>query len=138
MKQQKKIAEERQERNNCLLKKGIVILAHAFVGWAGCALTMGVGLSVTSLINALIIHAFAAPIVFFFVSLIYFRRFHYCSPALTAILFLGFVIFMDFFLVGLVIQKSLEMFTSVLGTWIPFLLIYLSTYLTGSFVRPKG
>jgi len=38
---------------------------------------------------------------------------------------------MDFFLVGLLIQRSLVMFTSALGTWIPFGLIFLSTYLSG-------
>jgi hypothetical protein len=27
------------------------------------------------------------------------------------------------------------MFKSILGTWIPFLLIFLSTYLTGIYVR---
>jgi hypothetical protein len=38
---------------------------------------------------------------------------------------------MDFFLVAMVINRSFEMFTSPLGTWIPFVLIFASTYLTG-------
>lgn len=29
-----------------------ILLAHAFVGWALCAATMGIGMSVTSLDNA--------------------------------------------------------------------------------------
>jgi hypothetical protein len=49
----------------------------------------------------------------------------------TAIIFVGFVISVDFFLVALLINKSLEMFASLLGTWIPFVLIFTSTYLTG-------
>ena len=43
-----------------------------------------------------------------------------------AIMFLLIVILMDFFLVALVINKSMEMFQSPLGTWIPFGLIFLS------------
>jgi len=42
---------------------------------------------------------------------------------------------MDFFVVTLLINRSLEMFTSLLGTWIPFALIFTSTYLTGLLVR---
>ena len=49
----------------------------------------------------------------------------------TAIIFVGFVITLDFFVVALVINQSLEMFASLLGTWIPFALIFTSTYLTG-------
>jgi hypothetical protein len=44
---------------------------------------------------------------------------------------------MDFFVVAILIQRSLEMFASVLGTWIPVALIFLSTYLTGLYVSKK-
>lgn len=64
-------------------------------------------------------------------SLIYFKRFHYTTPFQTAIIFVGFVIVMDFFVVALLITRSLEMFASLLGTWIPFALIFTSTYVTG-------
>ena len=39
------------------------------------------------------------------------------------------------FLVALVIIQSLAMFASVLGTWIPFALIFASTYLTGWYLQ---
>ena len=48
-------------------KKALIILAHAFVGWALCGAIMGIGMSLTSELNAQIIHAVGAPIVFFFV-----------------------------------------------------------------------
>jgi hypothetical protein len=41
-----------------------VLLAHAAVGWALCAATMGIGMAVTSLHIALIVHAVAAPLFF--------------------------------------------------------------------------
>ena len=118
-------------------KKIIIVLIHAFVGWILCAATMGIGMSVTSLNNALTIHAIAAPIFFAGVSLVYFRKFNYTAPLQTAMTFIAFVISMDFFLVAMLINHSFEMFTSLLGTWIPFALIFLSTYLTGLFVIQK-
>ena len=112
-------------------RKYIIVLAHAFVGWALCAATMGIGMATTSSQKALIIHAIGAPIFFIIISLIYFKNFNYTSPLRTATIFVGFVMIVDFFLVALVILKSLDMFASLLGTWIPFVLIFISTYLTG-------
>lgn len=114
--------------------KFTTILAHAFVGWALCAATMGIGLATTSLQNALIVHAVGAPIYFAFVSLIYFKKFNYTTPLQTAIIFVGFVMAVDFFVVALLINRSLEMFASLMGTWIPFALIFASTYLTGLYM----
>ncbi|HEX7556412.1 MAG TPA: hypothetical protein VF338_07290 [Leptolinea sp.] len=113
----------------------IITLAHAFVGWALCAATMGIGMAVTSSNNALIIHAIAAPIFFAIVSLVYFRKFNFTTPLQTAVIFVAFVIGMDFFVVALLILRSLDMFASLLGTWIPFGLIFISTLLTGTFTR---
>lgn len=113
------------------LKQIFILLAHALVGWALCAATMGIGMGVTSVQNALIIHAVAAPIFFAVISRVYFTKFNYTTPLQTALVFIGFVVFMDFFLVALVINRSLDMFTSLLGTWIPFALIFASTYITG-------
>jgi hypothetical protein len=115
-------------------KELIIIFIHAFIGWALCAAIMGIGMAVTSLDNTLIAHVIGAPVFFAVVSLIYFKKFNYTTPLRTAIIFLLFVIFVDFFLVALLINKSLEMFTSLLGTWIPFSLIFASTYLTGTMV----
>jgi hypothetical protein len=113
-------------------RKTFVVLAlHAFVGWALCAATMGIGMAVTSLETTLVVHAAGAPIFFGLISWNYFTRFPRTSPLRTALFFVSFVIFVDFFLVALLINKSLEMFTSPLGTWIPFALIFASTYLTG-------
>jgi len=112
-----------------------IVFFHAFIGWALCAATMGISMAVTSLDNALIIHAIAAPIIFAGVSGVYFLVFNITSPVQTAFIFVTFVIAMDFCLVSMLINRSFEMFTSMLGTWIPFGLIFLSTWLTGLLVR---
>lgn len=116
------------------LRKIMIVLAHAFVGWVLCGATMWIGMAVTSVRNAQIAHAIGAPIYFMAVSLIYFKMFNYTTPLHTALIFVGFVITVDFFLVALLINKSLEMFASLLGTWIPFALIFASTYLTGLYL----
>jgi hypothetical protein len=100
-----------------------------------CFATIGVGMAVASLDTALIIHAIAAPVYFVGISLVYFRRFNYTSPLQTAIVFIAFVMSLDFFVVALLINHSLAMFGSLLGTWIPFALIFLATWLTGLFSK---
>ena len=119
-------------------RKLITVLLHAFIGWALCTATMTIGMATTSMQNALIIHAIGAPVFFAIVSLIYFTKFNYTTPLQTAIIFVGFVIGVDFFLVALLINKSLEMFASLLGTWIPFVLIFTSTYLTGLYTAKSS
>jgi len=113
------------------MKKVVIIFVHAFIGWVLCAATMGIGMATMTLEKTLIVHAIRAPIFFAVVSLMFFRKFNYTTPVQTAMIFVGFVIAVDFFVVALLINRSLEMFVSLLGTWIPFALIFTSTYLTG-------
>ena len=115
----------------------VTILALALLGWALCGAIMFVGMAVTSLQTTLIIHAIGAPIIFGTISWFYFGRFGYTSPLATAVVFLCVVMAMDFFLVALVINSSLAMFQDPLGTWIPFALIFFSTYLTGLLVQRR-
>jgi hypothetical protein len=118
-------------------RRFLVALAHAAVGWALCFATIGIGLAVTTLQPALIVHAIGAPIYFSVVSIRYFTRYGYTTPLQTALVFTGFVAIVDFFLVAMVILGTLEMFASPLGTWIPFALIFLSTWLTGHTVAQR-
>jgi hypothetical protein len=120
------------------LSRIAITLAHALAGWALCDATMMIGMAVTSLDNALIIHAIAAPVFFAVISLVYFRYFNYTSPLRTALIFTAFIITVDFFFVAMLINRSFAMFTSLLGTCIPFALIFASTYLTGTLVRRPG
>jgi len=112
-------------------KKIFIILVHAFIGWALCTASMVIGMATMSLQSALIVHAIGAPIIFTLISLVYFNKFNYTQPLQTALIFVSFVIFVDFFVVALMINRSLDMFASPLGTWIPFALIFTSTYVTG-------
>ncbi|MFC1481403.1 hypothetical protein ACFL6E_04050 [Candidatus Neomarinimicrobiota bacterium] len=113
------------------MKERLIILTHAFAGWALCGATMGIGMATMTMTKTLIVHAIGAPIFFSAVSLVYFRKFNFTTPSQTALIFVGFVIAVDFFVVALLFNRSLEMFASLIGTWIPFALIFAATYLTG-------
>lgn len=111
-----------------------IIGIHAFIGWALCTASMGISMATTTIQNALIIHAAAAPFVYLAVSLSYFNKYNFTKPLQTGFIFVGFVILMDFFIVAILVMKSFEMFLSPIGTWIPFVLIFTTTYLTGLMV----
>ncbi len=111
--------------------KVMTVLAHGLLGWALCAAAMGISLRALPLTDALLIHAIAAPIFFIFITRSYFQRYAYTTPLKTACIFIGLVISLDFFVVALLIQHSLAMFGSLLGTWTPFVLIFTATHMTG-------
>jgi hypothetical protein len=111
--------------------RAFVLLAHGAVGWALCGAVIGVGRAMISIETTLIVHAAAVPVIFGLLSAHYFKRFRYTGPLATAAFFLAFVAAMDALVVALLIEKSFEMFRSLLGTWIPFVLIFLSTYSVG-------
>lgn len=108
-----------------------IVIAHAFVGWVSCGLVIGISRKFTSLQNALFIHLIAAPLIFALISSSYYKKFNYTSPFKTAGIFLFIVVFLDVFIVAPFFEKSYAMFTSITGTWIPFVLIFLTTYLVG-------
>lgn len=119
-------------------KRLIAISAHAFAGWALCTASVGIGMAVTSEQNALVIHAFGAPAFFAAISFVYFSKFNYTTPAQTAAIFVSFVILMDFFVVALLVLRSFAMFGSLLGTWVPFTLIFTLAYLAGVILKNMG
>ncbi|MCP4725332.1 MAG: hypothetical protein GY863_09865 [bacterium] len=113
------------------MKKIPVLLLFSAIGWILCGLVMWTGMVLFSIETTLIIHLIAAPVFFIVLSLVYFRKFNHTSPLYTAVFFISAVIFLDVFIVSMLIEKNFDMFRSPIGTWIPFLLIFLATYFTG-------
>ena len=81
---------------------------------------------------ALTLHAIAAPAIFAVLSLFYFRVPGARQPLPTALAFTALVAVLDAVVVAGVVLRSFDMFTSVAGTWLPFALIFLATWATGS------
>lgn len=118
-------------------KKVLIILAHAFVIWTLCGATIGIGRAIIGIGPTLIVHLIAAPIFSTLISLYYYRKFYFTKPFTTALFFLFFIGGMDAGIVAPVFEKSFSMFTSAIGTWIPFALIFLSTYIVGLVVKKE-
>lgn len=112
-------------------KRAAIIALSALMGWTLCASSIGIGFAVTTQTNALIVHAIVAPLVFTGLSWVYFTRFAYTTPLVTAALFLGIVAALDLLVVAVFILRSFAMFGSFLGTWLPFVLIFAATWATG-------
>jgi hypothetical protein len=127
--------EERMTSGSVRLRRAIVVALHAIVGWAFCGAVVGVGRQFMTMGATLAVHALAAPLGFALISLFYFKKYGYTTPLQTAVLFVSIVLGLDLFVVAPFFEKSYAMFQSLLGTWIPFLLIFLSTYMTGKRLR---
>ena len=113
------------------VKQIAVLLIHAFVLWALCGAIMGIGPTMMTMETTLIVHAVGAPIIAAVVTAVYYRFFGYTAPLHTALVFVAFIILVDALVVALLIMRSFEMFQSFIGTWLPFMLIFASSYLTG-------
>ena len=113
------------------LRKTAIVSAFGVVGWAYCGALVGVGRQFLPIETTLIVHAIGAPIGFAVLSWIYHRRFGFTSPLATAAIFLGIVISLDVLLVAMIFERSFAMFSSFIGTWLPFLLIVCATYAVG-------
>ncbi len=121
-----------------MLKKIVVIAIFALVGWGICGAIINIGRSTIGVEATLIVHAIAVPIVFGILSFLYHRYFHYTQPAQTGLIFMLSAMLLDAGIIAPFAEKSYAMFTSILGTWIPFGLIFLATYLVGRFTQPAG
>jgi hypothetical protein len=94
---------------------------------------MGALLAVTRPATALVVHALAAPVLFAFVARRYFEARGAREPVATALAFVWIVASLNALVVAGLIQHSLRMFGSVLGSWVPLLLIFAVTWATGEF-----
>lgn len=117
------------------LKSIVALVACAVVGWAYCGALVGIGRQFFSIETTLVIHAVGAPVGFSAVSYFYHRTFPLARPVVTAIAFLGIVAALDLLVVAFFIERSFAMFRSFMGTWLPFLLIFVATYAAGQAVR---
>jgi menaquinone-dependent protoporphyrinogen oxidase len=107
------------------------LLLHGLVGWALCALAMTVLLELTSQRVALALHLLAAPALFLLVARHYFHARGARDPLVTALGFAGVVALLDLIVVAGLVEQSLQLLGSVVGFWLPLLLILLVTWVTG-------
>lgn len=114
------------------IKKLIIIFVYALMGWALWVAAMFIyGRGTISCYGwCYVFSTTILPLIFIGLSLIYFKKFNYTTPFLTAILFTGFMI-VGFSVLALLL-RSLEEFARIFeNLWISFALIFVSIYLTG-------
>ena len=85
----------------------------------------------TTLTAALVIHALAVPLVFAAVAMHYFRARGARDPFMVALAYAGIVALLDLIIVAGFVQRSLVLFGSILGLWLPLGLIVVATWATG-------
>jgi hypothetical protein len=120
------------------ITKAAIIALFALVGWAICGAIMAIGPLFFSMHTTLIVHTLGATLAFSVLAAVYFSRFAFTGPLLTALIFLAIVVGLDVFLVAPVFVGDFGMFASALGTWIPFALIFAVTLLTGLAIAHRG
>jgi hypothetical protein len=76
---------------------------------------------------ALALHALAVPFIFSFVAWHYFRARGARSGVSTALTFVAIVTLLDVVVVAGLVTRSLAMFGSVIGTWLPLASIFVVT-----------
>jgi hypothetical protein len=113
------------------VKGVLLLLGLSMLVWLGCMGVMYASMNLFSLGVALVIHAMAAPVIAVVVARFYYTHFHFASPLVTSVFVTVVVILLDVLVVALLIEGSLAIFGSILGTWIPFALIFSATYLVG-------
>jgi hypothetical protein len=85
----------------------LALIACAIVGWALCAAVMGIGMSLTTVENTLIVHAVAAPLIFGVLAAVNLRAFPNASVVSTAAAWLAIFMLLDLVFVAGLILRSL-------------------------------
>lgn len=119
------------------LKKTLVIILFSLIGWSFTTAFFYTGINYLPFDTVLLLHAVFSTVMFFVLSIIYFKYLFYTSPLFTSISFLIVIILMDIFITSNTIEKDYAIFRNLLRTWIPYILIFDFVYLTGFYFRKK-
>jgi len=117
------------------IKEALILLVNAIIIYFVCFAVMGLSMAALPIDTALVAHAVAAPFVSAIFSYIYYKKFNYTSPLITAIVIVATVILLDFFLTATIILQDYAMFYSLIGTWIPFALIFIAALIVGIYLN---
>ena len=108
------------------------LLAYGVAGWGLCAILMAGLLAIASQGVAITLHAIAAPFIFAALAWGYFAARGAREPLGVAVAFTAIVAVLDAVVVAALFLHSFAMFTNIVGTWLPFFLIFAATWATGS------
>jgi len=108
------------------------LAAYGLAGWALLAIAM---LGLTPLVSAgfaVTIHFILAPLVFAALAASYFKAPGAWEPMPTAGIFTAIVVALDALLLAWLSTEGFALFANVWATWVPYVLIFVATWMTGS------
>jgi menaquinone-dependent protoporphyrinogen oxidase len=108
------------------------LTAYGLTGWAACAATMAALTQIAGATIASVVHDVAAPAIFVALGRRYFRARGARDPLPTAAAWTAIVAGLDGLVIAGGVPRSLAMFGSLAGTWLPLALIFLATWATGA------
>jgi menaquinone-dependent protoporphyrinogen oxidase len=106
------------------------LVTHGLVGWALCAMLVMWLLDVATPQRAVIVRAIAATIIFGMAAWHYFSVRGAREPLPAAVFFTLLVVALDLTLPSFA-PRSTAVITGFAGTWLPWSLVFVTTYLTG-------
>lgn len=107
------------------------LVSYGLIGWVVAATVMAAMLELAGMSAALVAHAIVAPVVFAFLAWRYFHARGARAPLPTAAAWTALVLVLDLVILAALAQRSLAMFASVAGTWLPLALVFLVTWSLG-------
>jgi len=107
------------------------LVAYGLIGWGLCAVLMAILMGTAPTALAIAIHAVGVPLIFAAVSARYFRERGACDPVPTAFAFVAIGALLDAAVAAPFVLRSFAMFAHFPGAWLPLVLIFLVTWLTG-------
>ncbi len=109
----------------------VSLILLALVVWAACGGVIAVGRRVSSMQTTLIVHLFAAA-AFAFAAGVAHRLLAPNFDAVTrAAAMTSLIVALDALVVAPLFERSYAMFRSLLGTWIPFVAIFVARWAAG-------
>jgi hypothetical protein len=109
----------------------VYLFGLALLLWVACGTVMAVGRRLWGLDAALKVHLAAAPITAFLVAAAHVLIAPGFGSLLRAMAITALVVVLDALIVAPILEHSYAMFRSVIGTWLPFALIFFASLAAG-------
>ena len=112
-----------------------LLMVFSLIVWAFCGAIMGIGRSIWSIETTLWVHLFGAAVGAAAASWLYARLSGHFAPVVVAASFVATALFLDVFLVAMVIEGSFAMFRGPMGVWLPMIAVFVAAWGAGRLAR---
>ncbi len=114
----------------------VYLLALALVLWGTCGAVIAIGRRLWPLDTVLRVHLIVAPVIAFLVSAAHRLLASDFDPVHRAAAITALVVILDAGVVAPLFERSYAMFRSFIGTWLPFVAIFVASLTAGVVISP--